>query len=895
MRRLRAWVLRFGGSFTRRRHEREMADEFESHLQMHIEDNVREGMTPEEASRQALIKLGGMDQAKEIYRDRRRLPMLETFLQDVRYGTRMLRKNPGFTAVAILTLALGIGPNTAIFSVLNAVLLRPLPYRAPENLVLVKEKLPKLTPEPVNLPAPDVLQFQHENKSFSALGGFEPQHEELSGSGQPERIIAARVSPDVFPILGINPFLGRTFTSEEDRPGVTVTVISYRLWQRKFAGDRDVLGKTLSLNRKPYTVVGVMPKGFEFPLAAASDLADLWVPMGFTPEEISHMGDNFDYRAIARLKPGVTFAQANEDVAAIAYQILQTYPASMRNDINLGAVTIPLSDAVRGRVQTLLWVLTGAVGFVLLIACANVANLLLARAAGRQREMAVRAALGAGRWRLARQFIIESVMLAVAGGALGLLAAVWGTPLLMKWVPIGLPTVGTAGMDTKVLGFTLALSLVIGILFGAGPAFASSEGDLNQALKESGRSGGLGIRHRHVRSALVVAEAALALILLVGAGLLVRSFTLLSRTDPGFSTQHLLTFSLDLPQAQYQRGEDVLSFFQRVLDRLKVLPGVHSATASSSVPLVNTNWDHIFTPEGYQGGAGDKMPDSWHSVVLGDYFQTLQIPLIRGRFFSDQDRQRSQRVVIISESIAKRYWPRQDPVGQRLKWGPPQGNSPWLTIVGVVGDVKQQGLDERTSFHTYQPYVQLPDVWPISLGRALTVAVRASGAPASLASDVRVSVWSLDRELAISHLETVDQALSQSLASPRFATLLMGAFALLALVLGSVGLYAVISFSVTQRIQEMGIRMALGATSADVLGLVLGQGLKLTLLGVGIGIAGALGLTHFLSSLLYGVKPTDPATYVAVSALLLGVATLASFIPARRATKVDPMVALRHE
>jgi predicted permease len=892
---MRAWFLRLGGMFVKPRHEQEITDEFESHLEMHIKDNVRAGMSPEEARRQALIKLGGLDQVKETYRDRRSLPMLETLFQDIRFGWRMLRKNPGFTAVAVLTLALGIGPNTAIFSVLNAVLLRPLPYKDPESLVLVKETLPKLTPEPINLPAPDVLQFQRENKSFSGLGGFQPLYEELSGSGQPERVIAARVSATVFPILGVTPLLGRTFTNEEDRPGVTLAVISYRLWQRKFAGQDDVLGKTLSLNRKPYTVVGVMPQGFEFPLAAASDLADLWVPMGFTPTEIADVGDNFDYQTVARIKPGVTRAQANEDVTAIAYRILQTYPASMRSDINLGAVTIPISEAVRGRVKTLLWVLTGAVGIVLLIACANVANLLLARTAGRQREMAVRAALGAGRWRLARQFIIESLMLAMAGGMLGLLVALWGTPLLMTRVPVGLPIVGTPGVDMTVLGFTLGLSLVIGILFGAGPSFASSEGDLNQALKESGRSGGTGIRHRHVRSVLVVSEAALALILLVSAGLLVRSFSLLSKTDPGFRTEHLLTLSLDLPEAQYQRGEDVLAFYQRTLERLKSLPGAHSAAASSSIPLVNTNWDHIFTPEGYQAGAGEKMPVCWHSVVLGDYFQTLEIPLIHGRFFTDADRQSSQQVLIISESIAQRYWPNQNPVGKRLKWGPPQATEPWLSIVGVVGDVKQQGLDERTSFNTYQPYLQLPDIWPISVGRALTIAVRASGDPASLASDVRVSVWALDRELAISHLETADQSLRHSLASPRFTTLLMGAFALLALVLGSVGLYAVISFSVTQRIQEMGIRMALGASPVDVLRLVLGQGLRLTLLGVGIGIAGALGLTHFLSSLLFGVKPTDPVTFAAVSVLLILVALLASFIPARRATQVDPMVALRYE
>jgi putative ABC transport system permease protein len=855
-------------------------------------------MTPEEARYAALRELGAVEQIKEGCRDMRRVNYIENLVQDVHYGLRMLAKNPGFTAVAVLTLALGIGPNATIFTVLNAVLIRPLPYQDPQRLVLIKEKLPELTSDPLNVPASDIGDFQRQNKSFSTVAGFQPLHMELSGGDQPERIAVTRASPSLFPLLRVAPMLGRTFADEEDHPGTLVTVLSYGVWKSHFAGRPEVLGKTVLLDRRPYTVIGIMPQGFEFPLDSEPlQPASLWVPLALTPEELSDYGDNYDYEVVARLKPGVTHAQADSDADAIAHRILQAYPVpeSIKSGIRLGAVTVPLREAVSGRVAKLLWILFGAVGLILLIACANVANLLLARTADRQKEIAVRAALGAGRWRLARQFMIESALLALVGGGIGLLLAAWGMGLLVVLSPAELPAIGGISVDGKVLGFTLGLSVLTGILFGAGPALAIAGTDLSQTLKENAPGTGQGVRHRAVRSVLVVAEAALALMLLVGAGLLVRSFNLLRKTDPGFKTEHLLTMSLDLPEAKYQRGEDVLSFYQRLLDRLQGLPGVDSVGAGTSMPMVNTNWDHVFTPEGYEGGMTEGRPDSWHALVLGNYFQTLQIPLIRGRYFTDQDRQGSLPVVIVSESVAKRYWPGQDPIGKRLHWGPPQSRDPWLTIVGVVGDVKQLKLGEPTSLHTYQPYLQLPDHWTSGLGRWLTVATRASGSASDLASAVKASVWSLDRELAIAHLETVEQAVRHSLASPRFVTLLMATFASLALVLGSVGLYAVVSFNVSRRTHELGLRMTLGARPADVLKLVIGQGFKLTVLGVGIGAAGALGVTHFLSSLLYGVRPTDPGTFVAVSIVLTGIALLASYIPARRATKVDPMVALRYE
>jgi putative ABC transport system permease protein len=890
--------LRIRSLFRKSTVEEELSEELRFHLEKLIEQSVTRGMTPEEARYAALRELGAVEQIKEECRDMRRMNHIENFIQDLRYGLRMLAKNPGFTAVAVLTLALGIGPNATIFTVLNAVLIRPLPYQDPQRLVLIKEKLPELTSDPLNVPASDIGDFQRQNKSFSAVAGFQPLHMELSGGGQPERIAVTRVSPSLFPLLRVAPMLGRTFADEEDHPGTLVTVLSYGVWKSHFAGGPEVLGKTVLLDRRPYTVIGIMPQGFEFPLDSEPlQPASLWVPLALTPEELSDYGDNYDYEVVARLKPGVTHAQADSDVDAIAHRILQAYPVpeSIKSGIRLGAVTVPLREAVSGRVAKLLWILFGAVGLILLIACANVANLLLARTADRQKEIAVRAALGAGRWRLARQFMIESALLALVGGGIGLLLAAWGMGLLVVLSPADLPAIGGISVDGKVLGFTLGLSVLTAILFGAGPALAIAGTDLSQTLKENAAGTGQGVHHRAVRSVLVVAEAALALMLLVGAGLLVRSFNLLRKTDPGFKTEHLLTMSLDLPEAKYQRGEEVLSFYQRLLDRLQGLPGVGSVGAGTSMPMVNTNWDHVFTPEGYEGGVGGGRPDSWHALVLGNYFQTLQIPLIRGRYFTDQDRQGSLPVVIVSESIVKRYWTGQDPIGKRLHWGPPQSRDPWLTIVGVVGDVKQLKLGEPTSLHTYQPYLQLQDHWTSGLGRWLTVATRASGSPPDLASAVKASVWSLDRELAIAHLETVEQAVSHSLASPRFVTLLMAAFASVALVLGSVGLYAVVSFNVSRRTHELGLRMALGARPADVLRLVIGQGFKLTVLGVGIGVAGALGVTHFLSSLLYGVRPTDPGTFVAVSMILTGIALLASYIPARRATKVDPMVALRYE
>jgi predicted permease len=819
-----------------------------------------------------------------------------TLIQDLRFGLRMLAKNPGFTGVAVVTLALGIGANTAIFSVVNAVLIRPLPYKDPGQLVLVMERLPTITPKPIPLPAPDVVEFQRENRTFQNVAGFQSIHMELSGGEQPQRISAARVSSTLFPLLGVPPLLGRTFSTGEDQPGRLAAVLSYGLWQRRFGGDRSALGKTVILNRKPYSIVGIMPPDFKFPLEGllGGDPADLWVPMGFTPEELSDVGDNFDYGAIARLKAGVTLPQADADVGAIARHILDQYPAWVRNQFQLSAVSVPLRQIAVGRARPLVVVLMVAVGLVLLIATVNVANLLLARGTDRQKEMAIRIALGAGRARLFWQLMSESVLLGLAGGACGLLVASWGARLLVSLVPVSMPHAGDFSLDSRVLGFTLAISVLTAVLFGLAPGVAATRTTLNETLKEGGRSSGQGHRHQ-LRGMLVITETALALMLLISAGLLIRSFLRLLDTTTGFDTQHVLTLTLDLPQAKYQSGSQVVSFYQTLLERLSAVPGVQAVGAATSLPIVNTNWNHLFSVEGHQSVPGEKMPLCWHALVLGDYFQTLHIPLIRGRFFNSGDRPKSLPVVIISKSIADRYWPGQDPIGKRLKWGAPQDKSPWLTVVGVVGDVKQQKLTEHKSFHTYQSYLQVPQYWNNGLGRSMSFTVRAAGDPGMLASAARASVWSLDKDLAISHLETLRAGVNRSMAAQRFNLMLMALFAALAVLLASTGIYAVITFSVAQRTHEIGIRMALGAARTDVLRLVVGQGMKLVIAGVLLGLLGSLAVTRFLASLLYGIQPRDWVTFVTTPVLLVLVALAACYIPARRATKVDPMVALRQE
>ena len=875
--------------FRRTRVELEMDEEMRAHIERRAEELKRPGVTREEAERRARIEFGGVERFKEECREERGGMWLGTVWNDVKFGVRMLRKSPGFTAAAVLTLALGIGANTAVFSVVHAVVLRPLPYGTPERLVVVKEWIPKAVPDPIPVCAPDVAQFQRENQTFEVLAGFKGDELDFEAGEEPQRVHVDRVSASLFSVLGAQPAIGRAFAAEEDQPGHLVAILSDGFWERQFGRNREVIGKSVTLNRQPYVVIGVMPRGAVFPLAGMDqgEAADIFVPMAFTADELASVGDNFNYSVVGRLKAGVSVAQASSDLQGIAHRIEETYPAEIRSQFELSAVVLPLTEQVVGKVRALLLLLLGAVGFVLLIGCINIGNLLLARATDREREIAVRLTLGASRWRLLRQLMAESMLLTMTGAGVGLAFAYWITDVLVALMPKDIPLFHEVGVNTPVLGFTLGLAVLTGLVFGILPAVSGPRAEVNGALKEGGRTGMQGLEQHRLRGVLVVTEVALAMVLLVGAGLLLRSFERVVETDPGFRPEHVLTASLNLAESQYKEDAQIKSFYQQVMRRLQQMPGAKTVGASTDLPL-ESGWTHLFTPEGYQPPPGANLNRCNHSVILGDYLQTMGVPLIRGRYFTEQDNENSVKVLIVSESLAKRYWPKEDAIGRRLKWGTAESKDPWLTIVGVVGDVKPRGLDMETTQHTYEPYLQLP-------GSGMNVAVRTSVEPESMAAELRRTVWSVDPQLAVARLRTMEEVIRESTSPRRFSLLLLGSFALLALVLAAIGIYGVISYAVVRRVHEIGIRMALGAQERDVMKLVLMQSMAQLGAGIAIGIAGALAVTRLLGSLLYGVRPTDPTTIVGVVGLLAGVAVAASLIPARRAMKVDPTVALRYE
>jgi predicted permease len=880
----------------RSRIESEMDAELRFHIEAYAEDLVRSGVARQEAMRRARIEFGGVERVKEEGREARGVSFFDELLQDLRYGQRVLRKSPGFTAVAVLALALGIGANTAIFSVVNAVLLSPLPYPNADRLVLVKEVLPHAGPQPFLVSGPDISQIQKLNRVFERVGGFRVWTYEFSGKGEPQRVTADRINSNLFEVLGVQPAVGRAFTAEEELAGHQVAILSYGLWQRNYGGQTGVVGQTVNLDRQPYTVVGVMPQSFVLPLPGMSQgvAADVWVPLGLTKAELEDIGDNFDYSVVAKVKPGVSQGQVNADLQLVARGVLDTYAKSAADahqslgDFQLGMVAQPLRNEVTGPLRPTLFVLLGSVGLVLLIACVNVANLLMMRSAGRQKEMAVRLAIGAGRFRLLRQFLVEGLLLASLGGGLGLAVAVWFKDALVAGMPASVPQFHPIELNWPVLLFTFLLVSVVGLAFGALPAFWTSRTDPNSSLKDGGRGTSEGRDRQHTRAAFVVVEVALSVMLLIGAGLLVRSFQRVLNTNPGFRPEHVLTASFDLPPTEYSKDEQIASFFRQLTDRLRQTPGIVAVGGSTDLPLLG-GWTHAFTPEGYRPPPGAGMNLCNHSVIYGDYLQAMGISLLRGRYFTEHDGSDSTHVLIVSESMAKQYWPGEDPLGKRLKWGTPESNNPWLTIVGVVGDVKQGPLDFVTALHTYEPFAQLGSA------PSLRIAVRAQGEPASVTAAVRAAAWGLDHQLALGHFQPMEEVISRSTASRRFSLALVGAFAILALALAALGIYAVLAYSVARRTHEIGVRVALGARRADVVRLVLGQGLGVTALGIVFGVAGALGLTHFLRSLLYEVQPTDPLTFGAVLLLLISVSVAASYLPARRAMRVDPMVALRYE
>ncbi|MGO9272726.1 MAG: ABC transporter permease [Terriglobia bacterium] len=816
---------------------------------------------------------------------------MASLLQDFRYGFRMLFKNPGVTVVAVLALGLGIGANTAIFSVVNGVLLRPLTFPQPERIVQVFRHYGEGNDVPA-LSVPMILNFKAHGQVFDHLAAYQflPVGFNLSQGSEPERISGIHVSGQFFDVLGVKPVLGRAFLPEEDQPGgPQVAVLSNTLWRDRFGADPNLIGKTITLSQTSFTVIGIMPRDFEYPASV-----DLWAPLQLP--SASRDPANL-YNVIGRLRQGVTRPSAEAQLTLIENQFEKANPDQANSK---ATALIPLQQVIVGDVRAILLVLLGAVGFVLLIACANVANLLLARATARRKEVAIRTAMGATRWRLIRQLLTESMLLGVAGGALGLLLAFWGIKLLLVLRPGNLPRLHEVSLDPRVLGFTLLISLATGILFGFAPALRISRTDLNASLKEGSRGSTQGRERNRLRSALVAGEIALSMVLLVGAVLLIQTFARLREVKPGFDPRHVLTFEMSLPQ-KYGNPAGLAAFVRQVIERIQTVPGVQFAATVTSLPL-QISPDLPFNIEGRPTQSpGDASGDCQYEVISADYFRAMGIPLVEGRYFTDNDRSESGWVVIINSTMAKQFWPNQDPIGQRLTIGKtmgPQWSDPSpREVVGVVGDVKDKSLDQPAPGEMFVPYTQVPA--PIV---AVTVqqipqrwAVRTTGDPLSISGTVKAEVLAVDSSQPLAAVAPMEQLMSKSIAGNQFNMLLLGIFAALALLLAAVGIYGVMSYSVAQRAHDIGIRMALGARASDVLKLVVGQGMLLAAVGVAIGGAGALGLTRLMKSMLFGVSPGDPAAFVVVSLMLAAVALLASYLPARRATKVDPIVALRYE
>jgi putative ABC transport system permease protein len=820
--------------------------------------------------------------------------MMQTFWQDVRYGIRILLKNPGFTTVALVTLALGIGANSAIFTVVNTVLLRPLAYRDPSRLVMVWEKSrprqdvtgrPHAFDQNVISPA-NFMDWHDQATVFDQMAAFVDFRENLTGNGDPEEIPVQAAQENIFSLLGAEALLGRVFTPENGQEGHdNVVILSYGLWQRRFGGARDVIGKTVTLSGQQAEVIGVMPPGFQLLIRQGSmvgEPAELWMPYVFTPKHRVRAGRYM--MAIARLKEGISLTQAQAEMDTIASHLVSEYPAF---NTGWGVNLVPLHEQVSGQVRPALLVLLGAVGFVLLIACANVANLMLSRASARQREISIRIALGAGRWRIARQILTETIVLAAIGGVLGSLLAFWGVRALLAVAPKDLMDTASVGIDIRVLAFTSAISVLAGLIFGIAPALQSVRAGITEALKEGGRGATSGGLSHQLRNAFVVAELGLAIVLLAGSGLLIRSFARLQSVDAGFNPQNLLTLKLSLPFRKYREDKKTLVFFQEMLDRVKGLPGVQDASAISFLPFRGPGSATDFTIVGQPEPPAGERPVTDVRVIAPDYFKTMGIPVRSGRLFTPREATEMSGVVIINETMARAYFPSEDPIGKKVIIDMKDTNTP-SEIVGIVGDVKHEGLDTTPRSMVYWPHPELAMSF-------MTLVVRTAADPKAMASAIRQEALSMDRDQPISEVATMEQLMSDSVARARFNTLLLGIFAGIALLLASVGIYGVMSYAVTQRTHELGIRMALGAARGDVIRMVALQGARLALTGALVGLVAAFALTRLLSTLLFGITAKDPATFVGVAVLLGVVALVACYIPARRATRVDPLIALRYE
>jgi putative ABC transport system permease protein len=798
---------------------------------------------------------------------------MDSIIKDIRYGFRSLMKRPAFTAIAVITIGLGIGVNTAIFSVVNAVLLRPLPYDDPSRLISFRSNQSVL----------DLADVESQSKTFSRLGGMVMQPLAYTGGSEPVQFEVGQVTGGFFETLGVKPERGRFITTDDDKNGAAfVAVLSHNLWVKQFNSDEQIIGKAIPLSANMYTVIGVMPETFVTP----RDSTEAWTPVHVSnPVAANFRGVHF-LKTYGRLAPGVTIEQARAEMRVIDQNLAAQYPAENKNRTT---VLFALHERIVGETRRSLFILFAAVGFVLLIACANFANLLLARAAERQREFVIRGALGAGRWRLMRQLLIESLLLSLAGGVTAIVLAFWGTKLLVSFKPENLPRLSEIGVDGRVLAFTLGISILTGLIFGLVPAWAASRGRVGDALKEGGRSATAGSARQRLRSVFVVAELAVALVLLVGAGLLIKTFWKLRSVEPGFNPNHMITMRVELPETRYKEVAPQTRFRKQVLAGMNSLPGVQAAMISE-LPLSGDSLDHDFLIENRPPIAPGDEPSLETRSVLGDYFKVMQIPLKRGRDFGPQDfDDKAPLVGIANDALVKQYFHNEDPLGKRIRWArDPEIH--WIEIVGVVGDVKHFGLDLPEEPALYTPYTQI-NPWK----RWMSIAARTQGDAAGTAQALKQQIWKVDAQLPVTRLETMTEVTASSFAARRFNMSLLSLFAGLALVLAAIGIYGVMSNAVTQRTPEIGIRLALGASTIDVLRLIVRNGMTLVVIGVVLGLVGAFALTRLMTTLLFGVTPTDGLTIVVVSAVLIGVALVACLIPARRATRVDPLVALRYE
>jgi putative ABC transport system permease protein len=823
--------------------------------------------------------------------------------QDLRIATRRLRTSAGFSATAVMMLALGIGATTTIFSIVEGVLLRPLPFPHPAQLISLGDILEGADlggNGEAGVTAPDVMAYTRDTQSFENLGGYQPTGYELSGVGEPAQINATRMSGGAFPALGVAPLLGRVFSEREDEQGEQVAVVSYALWQDRLHGDEQVLGSKILLDRKPYVVIGVMPRNFEFPLSPGHlNNSELWVPMSFTPQETSNVGAaSWNFSMVGRLKPGVTAAQAEQDAERVAQATMRSYPSFM-SSLRIRASVKSLHEQTVSRARSLVRILFLAIVVVLLIACANLAGLLLVRALRRRREIAMRLALGAGALRLLRQAVMEGLVLSVSGGMLGLILAGIGLRVGISRLPETLPRIDEIRLDWQVVLFAAGLSVLTGVGCALAPAFAGWRTSVNETLKEGGRTGSTGGGHAWLRSALVVGEIATALVLLSAAGLLLRSFENMRAVDLGYRPDHVLAANYSLPQKQYATQTAVNGFNQELVRRLRQLPGVKFAGLTTFLPASGSNSNSAFVVEGYVPPKGANMDLATFASLEGDYLQSMEVPLLGGRLFTPADHADSQLVAIVNHKLAEHYWPGQDPIGKRLRIGTPESPTPWLTVVGEIGDLKENSPDEPSKEQWYQPIDQfgktLGSLAPANTlnGTSCFIALRSAGDPAQMANGLRATVRSLDPLLPLSQVQTMERAVSDIETPRRFQTALISAFAAAAVLLAALGIYSVIAFSSALRAQEMAIRMALGSQRSGILGLVFMSATKLALTGCAIGLLGAAAAARLLDSFLFRVSPFDPLVLTSAAAFVMLLALVASLLPAQRAASVDPMKVLR--